>query len=383
MKRVVYLLIALLFSPSVLATGASPVQLEITESYSFENDFEGWSVNATDVWGAPPLAWSVTRSQDQAKKGSTSVEFFLANSNGAEKIWIEKAFAVEPNQIYHVDVEYALASNEPSTDVASSFTVITGVLAKSPRTRVDLGPAFKDSTRKPDSESGYGWFRKTYEFAVRSDEQGMLHVVIGIWGDWEVRKTYYIDDVHISLTKKPQGTEFFSFENDMEGWMPNATDLDFGSSSIDWSIARIQPFALGAEDGASAVEFDINNVNQKGKIWIERPFLVERGSKYKVTVEYGFNSGDRGSNPRFTIITGVLRRRPETADDLVPAYQEETTSGYWGWLHKNYTFKVKSKKSDVLYVVIGIRGTEVVKQQNPHRRYHIDSVCVTLTKISK
>ena len=380
MKRVVYVLIAL-FSPSVLATGVSTVPQEITESYSFENDLEGWSVDATDVWGGPPLAWNVSRSQDMAKDGSTSVKFFLANSNDAEKIWIEKAFAVEPNQIYHVDVEYALASNEPSTDVVSPFTVIAGVLKQSPKTTVDLTPAFKNSTRKPSSESGYEWFDRKYEFAVRSDEQGELHVVIGVWGDWEVRKTYYVDDVRIALTKKPEGSEFFSFESDMEGWMPNATDLDFGGSSIDWSITRIQPYSLGGEDGASAIQFDINNVNQKGKIWIQRPFSVERGSKYKVNVEYGFNSGDRGSNPRFTIITGVLRWRPETADDLVPAYQEDTTSSYWGWLHKNYTFKVKSKKSEVLYVVIGIRGTEVVRQQNPHRIYHIDSVVVTLTKI--
>lgn len=381
MKRIVCVLIAVLFSHSVLATGGSPVPLEISDSYSFENDLEGWSVNATDVWGSPPEAWSVTRSQDMAKDGSTSVKFFLANSNDAEKIWIEKAFTVEPNQIYHVDVEYALASNEASTDVASSFTVITGVLAKSPKTRVDLAPAFKNSTRKPSSESGYEWFDRKYEFAVRSDDQGILFVVIGIWGDWEVRKTYYVDDVRIALTKKPEGTQFYSFENDMEGWTPNATDLDFGGSSIDWSITRIQPYSLGGEDGDSAIQFEINNVNQKGKIWIERPFLVERGSKYKVNVEYGLNSGDRGSNPRFTIITGVLRWRPETADDLVAAYQEDATSGYWGWLHKNYTFKVKSKKSDVLYVVIGIWGTEVVRQQDPHRSYRIDSVCVTLTKL--
>lgn len=278
-------------------------------------------------------------------------------------------------------MEYTLASNEPSTDLVSPFIVITGVLAKSPETRVDLGPAFKDSTRKPDSESGYGWFSKKYEFAVPSDEQGVLYIVIGIWGTWEVRKTYYVDDVHIALTKKPEGTQFYSFEDDMEGWTPSATDLDFGGSLIDWSITRIQPYALGAEDGASAIQFDINNVNQKGKIWIERPFVVESRSKYKVNVEYGFNSRDNG-NRRFTIITGVLRRRPETADDLVPAYQEDTTSGYWGWLHKNYTFKVKSKKSDVLFVVIGIRGTEVKKQQDPHRIYHIDSVVVTITKIT-
>lgn len=379
MKRVVYPLIALLFSPS-LATGAGPIPQEITESYSFENDLEGWSVGATDVGGNSPIEWSVTRSQDRAKDGATSIKFDLFNYNDAGKIWIEKAFTVEPNQIYHLDVEYSLASNE-RVDGNTAFTIITGVLKNRPELRDDLRPAFKNSTAKSNTESGYEWTSRRYEFAVPSDERGVLYVVLGIWGTWEVRKTYYVDDVHITFTKKPAGTDFFSLENDMEGWTPNATDLDFGGSSIDWSITRIQPYSLGAEDGASAIQFDINNVNQKGKIWIERPFLVERGSKYKVNVEYGFNSGDNGSNPRFTIITGVLRGRPETADDLVPAYQEDTTGGAWGWSHKNYTFKVKSKKSDVLYVVIGIRGTEVVRQQNPHRSYRIDSVCVTLTKL--
>lgn len=46
MKRVVYVLIALLFSPSVLATSVGTVPQELTESHSFENDLEGWSLNA-------------------------------------------------------------------------------------------------------------------------------------------------------------------------------------------------------------------------------------------------------------------------------------------------------------------------------------------------
>jgi hypothetical protein len=38
--------------------------------------------------------------------------------------------------------------------------------------------------------------------------------------------------------------------------MPNATDLDFAGSSIDWSITRIQLDELSGEDGASAIQFD-------------------------------------------------------------------------------------------------------------------------------
>jgi hypothetical protein len=375
MKLIAYVLVAQLFSAVVFTSaGSVAAQQDIMQSYSFENDLEGWSVNATDVWGDAPVAWSVTRSQERAKDGSTSVKFDLVNSNDAEKIWIEKAFAVEPNEVYHVDVEYALASNEPSIDIVSSFTVITGVVRKSPKTRDDLAPAFKDSTRKPDAQSGYGWFEKGYDFVVPSDDTAVLYVIVGIWGDWEVHKTYYVDDVKVTFTKKPQGTEFFSFENDIEGWTSNGTDLDFGSGSIDWSIARVQQFALGGEDGEYSINFDLNNLNEKGKIWIERAFMVEPRRKYGVTVEYGLRSLDCGDTPKFRLITGVLRRSPEIGADLEDSVQEKTTSCMWGWIHKAYDFTIKSKKSDTLYVVIGIWGTE-----KAHRTYNVDSVCVTIT----
>ena len=124
------------------------------------------------------------------------------------------------------------------------------------------------------------------------------------------------------------------------------------------------------------MRFDLNNLNDKGKIWIERPFAVEPGRKYKVTLDYAFHTFDSGDAPKFRIITGVFRSPPKTAEDLADAFQEQTTNtGYtWGWLHKTYNFKIKSKKKDTLYVVMGIWGTELA-----HRTYNLDSVCVTLT----
>jgi hypothetical protein len=348
------------------ATGASD---DINEFSSFENDMEGWSASGTDL-GAD--TWLITRSQEIAKDGTSSLKFELDNSNDAGKIWIERPFVVERNQIYQVSVEYAIASREFSSITA--FTIITGILLKSPRTRGDLIPAFKDDTNNVDNSdvSGFKWRNRKYEFTVRADDQGTLYAVIGIWGTFEGSKTYYFDSVRVTLTKKPQGSEFYSFENDMEGWTPHAVDLELSNDSIDWSIARSQDIW---EDGAASVKFDLNNLNDNGKIWIERPFSVEPKKKYKISVDYAFHSNDCGDSPRFKIITGVFRKQPQSGDDLVDAFQGKTTGCVWGWLHKSYEFTVKSKKSDMLYVVIGIRGTE-----QAHRTYNLDSVCVTVTK---
>src|SRR5713226_6823249 len=99
---------------------------------------------------------------------------------------------------------------------------------------------------------------------------------------------YYLDNVRVTITKKPEDSQFYSFENDLEGWSPKATDLERpAGSSEDWSIARTNDIW---EDGASSLQFDLNSLNQNGKIWIERPFLVDPGRKYKVTIDYAFHA---------------------------------------------------------------------------------------------
>lgn len=371
MKHIACVLALTLLSLGVFARDAiSSPPLETTESYSFENDFEGWSVNATDVGGNAPIEWSVTRSQDRAKVGVTSIKCLLDNLNDAGKIWIERPFTVQPNRVYRVSVEYALAAIN-SQGGAGLFTIITGVLKKSPKTREHLYPANKDSAHNGTTESGYKWLDKKYDFVVRSDEQGTLYAVIGIWGTWEVRRIIYFYSVRITITEEPEETEFYSFESDFEGWVPNGTDLELGGGFIDWSIARVQEYALDGEDGTMSLKFDLNNSNEKGKIWVERPFSVEPKHKYKVTVDYAFHSRDCGDTPRFRIITGVFRKQPQSSDDLITAFQGKTTGCVWGWALKSYEFTLKSKKSDMLYVVIGIRGTE-----QAHRTYNFDSVSV-------
>jgi hypothetical protein len=375
MKRIAYLLIAAFLVVNQPSIEVRATAGEITDSSSFETDLDGWSIKATQVWGDPPEAWSITRSQDRARDGSTSLKFVLVNINDAEKIWIEKAFAVEPSQTYNVIVDYGLASSISATSAA--FTIITGVLTSSPDTREDLRPAFKDEANNGTREGGYKWRDAAYAFTVQSREQGMLYVVIGIWGTWEVTDIYYIDDIRISISKKPEGAEFYSFENDLEGWTSNAADMDSGGQANDWSLTRVEEIPYGGEDGKYSIRLDLNNLNENGKIWIERAFAVEPRRKYKVELDYAFHHYYcAGPPPKFRILAGVFRRRPLSGEDILGAVQEKTgiTKCLWGWTHKSYSFKIKSKKSDTLYVVIGIWDTE-----KAHRTYNIDSVCVSIT----
>ena len=233
--------------------------------------------------------------------------------------------------------------------------------------------AFQETTYNGrELDRSYIWLNKSYEFTVRSGEEGILYAVIGIWGTFEVSRLYYFDEVHITLTKKPEGSEFYSFENDMEGWTPNATDLEFGTGLIDWSISRSRSLS---EDGFTSLKFDLNNLNGKGKVWIEKVFIVEPRQTYRVTIDYALASADGGAIRTNRIITGALRAHSQTGDDLGAAFQDETRNeGHWGWLHKKYEITVRSKKRR-LYVVVGIWGT-----QEERKTYYFDSICVLLTK---
>ena len=164
-------------------------------------------------------------------------------------------------------------------------------------------------------------------------------------------------------------SEFYSFENDMEGWSINGTDLNFD----EWAVARSQD---AASDGATAVKFDLTNNNDQGKIWIEKAFSFEPNRLYEVHVSYSFASAD-GPVGSFNIIAGVFKQRAATRDDLIPAFRESTDKlkhkpGY-RWLDKHYEFAVSSGEATSLWVVIGIWGTFEVRHM-----YYVDSVRVEI-----
>jgi hypothetical protein len=170
--------------------------------YSFENDLQGWARKRTDIdLSADTIAWSIERSQDTAIDGSTSCRLFLNNLNDAGKIWIERVFAGAPNHIYHVTLDYALASADFGH--VNTFRIIAGAFSQSPQTSSDLAPAFQGDTYNGiDSVSNvYVWLDKSYEFDVTTGSRGLLYVVAGVWGTWQTPRTYYIDRVTVTVSE--------------------------------------------------------------------------------------------------------------------------------------------------------------------------------------
>lgn len=165
----------------------------------------------------------------------------------------------------------------------------------------------------------------------------------------------------------------FSFENDLEGWSANGTDLN--NPPIVWSVGRSEELS---REGVASVRLHLNNLNDAGKIWIERPFTVAPNRSYEVEVRYAFATRDYGDVNLFTLITGVLPRRPRTRDDL--NYVGDTGNGASGdvgfvWQEKSYRFTATSNAGGALYVSIGVWGT----WEGP-RTYYLDRVRVTLTE---
>ncbi len=366
MKRLASLLILAYFVSApigeLIGTRTCLASQEISEFYSFENDMEGWNINGADLSPGDPTAdeWAITRSQDMATDGLTAVKLDLTNNNDAGLIWIEKPFLVEPNRIYQVSVSYSFASADGAL---SSFEIMTGVLKQRPASN-NLIPTFRESTKHSGSKNGYRWLDKDYEFAVSSGQSTSLWIVIGIRGTFEIRNIYYVDSVRVEITPKPEGSQFYSFENDMEGWTANAADV----GPADWSIS---PSTELWDDGMTSLKLDLNNLSGKGSVWIARAFAVEAGNKYRVSLDYAFDGRFR----EYRIIAGVFRSPPVTADDLSSAIQDDLPAELPLWIHRSYQFSIKSKKSSTVYVVIGVMGTK-----QTHRQYFIDSVCVTMTQ---
>ena len=166
--------------------------------YSFETNMESWEVRGIDL-DHPSVDWSIHRSDTMAFHGNISIELYLNNLNDAGKIWIEREFEVIPEQAYEVEIEYAFAT----ADFVSFnlWRIITGVVEMPPETRDDL--IFQDYTGNGyDNDVGYIWLNKSYNFIIKSPNDGKLYVIIGIWGTWETPRTYYLDNVNVTFTEK-------------------------------------------------------------------------------------------------------------------------------------------------------------------------------------
>ncbi len=174
-----------------------PPPTEDRFEFSFENDFEGWTLRSTDV-DTPPVDLSIQRSPEMARDGRTSLRMSLDNMTDAGKIWVERSFPVKPFRRYKVTAAYSFASKDFGT--MNLWRLISSVGRSPASLRTDLEYQ-GDTGNGADSDVGFRWLEKSYVFSIESGAEGLLYVQIGIWGTWETRRTYYFDGILITISE--------------------------------------------------------------------------------------------------------------------------------------------------------------------------------------
>ena len=179
------------------------VEPEFEDTFSFETDLSDWAPRGSDLTD-PPVVWEVARSSDQASDGEHAIRLRLDNLNSQGKIWIERRYEVEENQVYSVKVSFDFGSADWG-DV-NLWRILAGGGTDSPAVTGSLSVR-EDSGNGESSDNGYQWVPKSYEIEVRSGTDRELFVYVGIWGASAFLRTYYIDKIQVVLTR--QGSSNF------------------------------------------------------------------------------------------------------------------------------------------------------------------------------
>ncbi|KXB06701.1 hypothetical protein AKJ51_03095 [candidate division MSBL1 archaeon SCGC-AAA382A20] len=185
--------------------------------------------------------------------------------------------------------------------------------------------------------------------------------------------TFGILITQIKKSKPPMKKEryHFSFEKGMDNWKVNGTDLD--NPPVEWDITRTKEMAT---DGSASLKFYLANVNDAGKIWIERTFELDPSKVYDIRVSYDFASADFGDLNLWRIITGVSPE-PPLSDQKTPLVFQGNTGNRansdigFKWLEKSYKFKTQTDAEGKIYVNIGIWGT-----WETTRKYYFDNILI-------
>ena len=168
-----------------------------------------------------------------------------------------------------------------------------------------------------------------------------------------------------------------SFEGTLDGFTPRGIDLELAGGEIEWLI---EPSTDRASHGSQSLKVYLNNVNDAGKVFVERAVQVDPDRVYDVVIRFQFGTRDWGQANLFRIIAGVLPASPSDRAALAPAFQGDTGHGGdadagYVWVAKEYVSAVTAGSTGRLYLVVGIWGT----WEGP-RTYYVDDLRVKLVR---
>lgn len=170
-----------------------------TAGYTFESTLAPWQPDGTDLED-PPVEWSIERSDERAEGGQWSVKLELENLNDAGKIWIEASPAIFQNLDPGVTYEARIAFDFGSSDgEVNAWRIIAGASGQDPEDAEDL--TFQGSTVSGGGAGEFTWTRKEFTFTFTPSASRSIWFAIGVWGTSEFPRTYYIDNLDLTLTR--------------------------------------------------------------------------------------------------------------------------------------------------------------------------------------
>jgi hypothetical protein len=264
------LAIALTYVLFVVGMAAASPAPELVAFFSFEQDFEGWATEHIKGFD-PNEDWSVTRSQDRARDGSTSLKFFFQGTFDfpAGPSWIVRPFSLTPAQTYQVLVSFNSAT--PFSHDTIAPTIIAGASPVPPATVQDLAPFFQGFAFN-DKSFGfkYRWVKKEYEFTAQPNDSGQLYVIVGLQAFSGI-VSLYIDSVRIACIRRQAGS--------VQPVISSASRTTSRNLRIEGSAFGPSPRVL------------INNVDRTSFVVVSSPTLIKvKGAFFDLGLRNGDNS---------------------------------------------------------------------------------------------
>jgi hypothetical protein len=171
---------------------------EFDDAYSFETGMENWSSRALDL-GDPPSIWEIIPSGASASAGSQSVQLRLDNTNGLGKIWIERRYAVPPDQEYEITLRFGLGSADYSG--VPAWSVLASATPDQAAAAADLTTS-SDTWNGSASDVGQQWGEKTVLVQTKSDSGGEIFIYVGVGGTSPGLRTYFVDNIRATFLRK-------------------------------------------------------------------------------------------------------------------------------------------------------------------------------------
>ncbi len=171
---------------------------EFDDTFTFEFGLADWTARGRDLTNPTDL-WEVVPSSERASDGSQSVRLRLENVNSQGKIWIERKYSMEADQLYTVYVAFDLGTADFGS--ANLWQIVAGAAPTSPAAAGVPAPQ-GDTGNGQATDQGYKFVRKTYTTEARSDADGNLYVYVGVWGTSPFARSYCVDKVKVVLTRK-------------------------------------------------------------------------------------------------------------------------------------------------------------------------------------